>query len=70
MSGLTKIGDEETEELEYVPPELYVKQYVRPKYAKPNGEGIVMADLPARPIENGNAGPGLMAHMIISKSDD
>jgi len=67
---LTKIGEEETEELEYVPPELYVKHHVRPKYAKPNGEGIVMADLPTRAIEKGSAGPGLIAHMIISKYVD
>ncbi|NUO82317.1 IS66 family transposase [candidate division KSB1 bacterium] len=70
VSGLTKIGEEKTEELEYVPPELYVKQYLRPKYAKPNGEGIVMADLPARPIEKGSVGPSLIAHMMISKYVD
>lgn len=70
VSGLTKIGDETTEELEYVPPVLYVKQYIRAKYVKPNGEGIVIADLPARPIEKGSAGPGLMAHVIISKYVD
>ncbi len=70
VSALVQIGKEETEELEYVPAELYVKHYIRPKYAKPNGEGIVIADLPARPIEKGNAGPGFMAHMIVSKYVD
>ena len=54
--ALTKIGEEKTEELEYVPAELYVKVYLRPQYAKPSGEGIVMAELPARPIEKGSAG--------------
>jgi len=70
VSGLEKIGEEKTEELEYVPPELYVKQYLRAKYAKPEGEGIVIADLPARPIEKGIAGPGLLAHVLISKFVD
>lgn len=70
VSGRTKIGDEKTEAREYVPAELYVKVYARAKYAKPNGEGIVMADLPARAIDKGSAGPGLIAHMIISKYVD
>ena len=70
VSALTKMGEEKTEELEYVPAELYVKVYLRPKYAKPNGEGIVIAELPARPIEKGTAGPGLIAHMMISKYVD
>lgn len=70
VSALTKMGDEKTEELEYVPAELYVKVYIRAKYAKPNGEGIVMAELPARPIEKGSVGPSFMAHMIVSKYVD
>jgi hypothetical protein len=37
VSGVTKIGEEKTEEFEYVPTELYVKVYLRFKYAKPNG---------------------------------
>ena len=70
VTALTKIGEEETEELEYVPAELYVKHYIRPKYAKPNGEGLVLADVPTRAIEKGSAGPGLIAHMILSKYVD
>jgi len=70
VSGLEKIGEEKTEELEYLPPELYVKQYIRAKYAKPEGEGLVIAALPARPIDKGIAGPGLLAHVLISKFVD
>jgi transposase len=70
VSSLKKIGEEETEELEYVPPELYVKHYIRSKYAKPEGEGIVIAELPTRPIEKGRAGAGLLAHVLISKFVD
>ena len=32
VTGLTKIGDEVTEILDYTPGELFVKQYIRPKY--------------------------------------
>jgi transposase len=70
VSGLKKIGEEITEELELIEAELYVKQYVRPKYAKQSGEGILIAELPARPIGKGIAGPGLLAQVVIDKYMD
>jgi transposase len=70
ISGLKKIGEEITEELEYTPCKLFVRQYVRAKYAKPQGEGIVIGELPVRPIEKGIAGPGLLAQTIIDKYCD
>jgi transposase len=70
VSALKSIGEEITEELEYVPGKLFVRQYVRPKYAKANGEGIITAELPLRPIEKGIAGPGLLAQTIIDKYCD
>lgn len=66
LSTLKKIGEEITEELEYQPGELYVKRYVRPKYARSDGEGVVVATLPSRPIEKGIAGPALLAHILMS----
>ena len=70
VSGLKKIGEEVTEELEIEPPKLYVNRYIRPKYARPKDEGVVIASLPSRPIEKGIAGPGLIAHTLISKYVD
>ena len=70
VSGWTKIGEEITEELDRIPGKLFVRQIVRPKYANPNGEGVVIADLPARAIEKGIAGPGLLAQIIIDKYTD
>ena len=70
VSGCISIGEEITEELERTPGKLFVKQYVRIKYARPNGEGIVIASLPSRPIEKGIAGPGLLAQIIIDKYTD
>ena len=51
---------EETEELIYVPAFFVVRQNVRIKYACKNcQECVVIADLPARPIEKGRPGPDL-----------
>ena len=63
-----RIGSDITEELEYEPAVLYIKEYERPKYACPRCEhGVVQAALPARPIEKGRPGPGLLAHVVVSK---
>jgi transposase len=70
VSGLKKIGEEITEELELIEAKLIVKQYVRPKYAKQSGEGILIGELPARPIDKGIAGPGLLAQIVIDKYID
>lgn len=70
VTGWTRIGEEITEELERIPGKLFVRQYVRPKYAKPDGEGVVIAELPPRPIDKGIAGPGLLAQIIIDKYTD
>ncbi len=70
VTGMKKIGADITEELEYTPGKLFVKRYVRPKYARPEGEGVVISALPSRPIEKGIAGPGLLAHVLISKYVD
>lgn len=65
-----KMGEEITEVLEYEPGELYVKQYKRIKYAKPGNSGVVIGELPSRPIEKAMAGEGLLAQIIIDKYVD
>jgi len=69
-SGMKKIGEEITEELEYEPGRMWVNRYIRPKYARPKDEGVLIGLLPSRPIEKGIAGPGLLAHVLISKYVD
>jgi transposase len=65
------IGEEITEELDYVPASFVVRQHVRIKYAcKICQEGVVIVDLPARPIEKGRPGAGLLAHVLTSKYSD
>lgn len=67
----TRIGEDRTEELEYVPSSMFVRVYLRPKYACRKCEnGVVQAALPARPIEKGRPGPGLLAHVVTSKYAD
>ena len=67
ITGLKKIGEEITEELEYVTGKFIVKQYIRPKYVKPNREGILIGTLPSRPIDKGIPGPGLVAKVTHDK---
>ena len=65
-----KMGEEITEVLEYEPGELFVKKYVRVKYAKSGNTGVLIGQLPARPLEKAMAGPGLLAQIIIDKYAD
>ncbi len=66
------IGDDVTEELEYKPAVFFVNQYIKPKYACPKcpENGIASASMPARPIDKGLAGSGLLAYVIVSKFVD
>lgn len=68
--GAKKIGEEITELLEYNPAKLFVRRIVRPKYAQPGKDGVAIAGLPTLPLPKSNAGPGLLAHILVSKFVD
>lgn len=71
QSEKVRIGEDRTEELDYVPASFVIREYVRPKYAcRTCANGVVQAALPARPIEKGRPGPGLLAQVITSKYGD
>lgn len=70
ITGCKKMGEEITEVLEYLPGELFVKKYVRIKYAVPQNAGVLIGELPSRPIEKAMAGPGLLAQIVIDKYVD
>lgn len=70
ISGCKKMGEEITEVLEYAPGELFVKQYKRIKYAKPDGQGVLIGELPIRPLDKAMAGAGLLAQIVIDKYVD
>jgi len=69
-NGLKRIGEEVTEELEYEPGKLFVNRFVRPKYAKANNEGVIIAPMIDRPFTKSIAGPGLVAQVMIDKYVD
>jgi transposase len=70
VTDCIRIGEEVTEVLEVSPSEFYVKQYVRPKYARKNQEGVAIAALPNRVINKGMAGASVLAMLIIAKFID
>jgi len=70
LQGAKRIGEVVTEILEYTPGKFYVEKYIRPKYVLPKEEKIVIGELPSFPIPRGNAGPGLLSHLLISKFVD
>ena len=68
---LERIGEEISEQLEFIPAKLRVLRHVRPKYACPTCRtGIHTAPLPAQPIPKSLASPTLLAHVAISKYAD
>jgi transposase len=67
---LRKLGEDISEMLEYVPASFFVVRHVRPKLSCTKCDRIVQAAAPSRPIERGVAGPGLLAHVLVSKYAD
>lgn len=72
------IGQEVSEQLDYVPARLTVHEHVRLTYAcrhceqnaAEGGSQVVTADKPSSPIEKGLAAPGLLSYVIVSKWGD
>ncbi len=70
-TALVKIREEITDEVDYQPGKLFRRQIIRPVYASPRHVGVPqVAPLPARGIPGGQVGPGLIAHVLLSKYVD
>ena len=67
---LKPVGEDVTEELEYIPGRFVVNRIVRPRAACSCCERFAQAELPSRPIERGRPGPGLIAHVLVNKYAD
>jgi len=67
---LRTLAEDVTEELDYVPARFVVRRIIRPRMACKACEAICQAPLPSRPIERGRPGPGLLAHVLVSKYAD
>jgi len=64
---LKRIGEDVSEQLEFIPEHFKVIRHVRPKFACGKCASLVQAPAPTRPIDKGLAGPGLLAHVAVSK---
>ena len=75
-----RIGEEITEVLEHKPGELFVRKIIRPKYALKKNiqkqaesnpeqpvEVMKIGDLPKLPLPRSNAGPSLLAELMLGK---
>lgn len=69
-SNLAYLGEDVSEQLEYVPASFRVIRHVRPKLACTGCDHIAQAPAPSRPIVRGLAGPGLLAHVLVAKFCD
>jgi transposase len=67
---LKMLGQDVTEELDYLPGRFVVNRIVRPRLACTCCEAICQAPLPSRPIKRGRPGPGLLAHVLVAKYGD
>lgn len=79
--NLQFLGDEITEQYEWEPSSLFVIVHVQKKYARrerllvtndndPLQQNVIVAPKPPQPIPGGEAGPGLLAQVLVSKYGD
>jgi transposase len=63
-----KIGEDVTEQLDYIPGKIEVLRHIYPKYAcSCCKDGVTTAPTASGPIAGGLAAPGLLAFVIVSK---
>lgn len=67
---LRQVGEDVTEELDYIPGHFVVRRFIRPRMACTCCEAFAQAPLPSRLIECGRPGPGFVAHMLVGKYCD
>ncbi len=66
-----RIGEETSERLDWRPASLVRVLTARGKYAcSCEQDGVVIAEVPDSPVDKGLAGPGLLAHIAVSKYED
>ncbi len=67
-----RIGEERTFEVDVVPPQLFKREIVRPKFKRRDDreQPPVIAPAPARPVQGGYASAGLLAWIALSKYVD
>src|SRR5262249_34856021 len=67
----TRIGQDESRELELIPPRMEVTAHVLPKYACSKcRDGVSSPPVPPKPIPGGIASAGLVSFVVVSKFAD
>jgi transposase len=69
-TAMQRIGEDVSEMLEYVPARFKVIRHIRPKLGCACCQRIAQVPAPIRPIDRGLPGPGLLAHVAVSKFAD
>ena len=67
---LRLVGEDVAEILDFIAAKLKVVETARLKKSCRHCETMVQPAAPTRPIPRGMAGPGLLAHILVSKFDD
>lgn len=67
---LRRLGEDVREVLDYVPGRFVVRRHVRPKLSCRDCGTVAQAPMPSLPIVKGVPGPGLLAHVLVSKFAD
>jgi transposase len=71
QAEMTKIGEDITKTIEFVPATLFVKEYARAKYACKHCEGhIQRADIPPMILPKSLLSASILAYIIVSKFVD
>jgi len=70
VTGMDRLGQAETEYYKYEPGKLSVIKIIRPKFVDKQSGRILIAPLPTLPVPSSNAGPSLLAHIVVSKYMD
>ena len=69
--ALHKVGEDRSEQLEFIPTQVKVLEHIRYKYGcRQCEEGVKIAPLPPQPLPKSIATAGLLAHILVSKYND
>lgn len=67
---MRKVGEDVTKILDYVPGHFEVVKHIRPAFSCRRCESMVQSPMPSLPIDRGQPGAGLLAHILVSKYCD
>jgi transposase len=67
---MRKVGEDVTQILDYIPGHFEVVRHIRPAFSCRRCETMAQSPMPSLPIERGQAGPSLLAHILVGKYCD